>query len=1605
MPRVLLVFAGPPCVSLRLSRKAICRMSLLLLAASCCVSAEGQNPVGTASSTLTATVTVATAGTVGSISVLTQGATGKDFAFVSGGTCAVGATYAAGSLPATCTVEYTFTASRPGQRLGAVVLESNAATPAPLGTVLLTAIGTGPLATFPGSTALSAVGSGFSGPQGVAVDGAGDVFVADTPTGTVYEIEAGTGGNAPGVVSASSTVVTVGSGFSSPIGLAVDGAGDVFVADSGNNAVYEIEAGTGGNAAGAVSSASTVVTVGSGFSSPKGTAVDPSGDVFVADSGNNAVKEIKEGTGGNAQGVVSASSTVVTVSSGFEAPQGIAFDSIGDLFVADSGNSAVKEIEARTGRGLGPVSSASTVVTVGSGFSDPRGVAVDGAGNVFVADSSNNAVKEIEAGTAGNDALAVSSASTVVTVGSGFEAPQSIAVDGAGDVFVADSGDSAVKDIVLTTPPALSFASTEVGSTSSDSPQTVVVQNAGNAALEFSSIALGGNANFPLFGTTTCSTSTALNESGLCTVAPAFSPVQPGAQSATLTLIDDSLNVNGSVQAISLSGTAAAATGTTAQTITFPQPLTPAQTDTTAGLTASASSGLRVIYSVVSGPATVSGSTVTYTGVGTVVLEADQYGNGTYAAASPVQVTMAVTMAGSGGTAGTATVTIAAAGTVGAISVLTQGATGKDFQYASGGTCAVGTTYAAGSTCTVEYTFAPTRPGQRQGAIVLESNASPPAPLGTALLAATGTGPLATFPGSTALSTLSSGYTPEGVAVDGAGDVFVEDYYNQVVKKIEAGTGGNPPGVVSASSTVVTVGSGFYYPDGGLAVDGAGNVFVADVAAGTVYEIEAGTGGNAAGVVSSASTVATVGSGFNFPQAVAVDGAGNVFVPDTGNNALYEIEAGTGGNAPGAVSSSSTVVTVVRDLDGPEGVAVDGAGDVFVLDSLASAVREIEAGTGGNAAGTVSSSSTMVTVGSGFYYPRGLALDAAGDVFVADWGNHALKEIEAGTGGNAPGVVSSSSTVVTLGSGFSGPGDLAVDGAGNVFIIDTAVEELVLTTPPSLSFASTAVGSTSSDSPQTVVVQNAGNASLSFPVPGFGSNPSLAANFTLGSTSTCPQVTSSSGSAGTLASSGLCTEVLSFTPTMPGSVTGSLVLTDDSLNPGTTTTQTINLSGTATPATATVTVQPATIVYGSTSTTLTASISYAGTIAPTGAVTFTVDSGTAVTASCTGSSSPLTCTASYATGSLGAGTHTITVSMAADTNYSAASDTAALTVTGATLTLTANNATRPYGAANPAFTGSVSGAESSDSFTESFATSANATSAPGAYAIVPSVTGANVGDYSVSAINGTLTVTQAASVITVSASAASVNPNQSVTLTATVASTTTGTPTGSVTFYDNGTSLQQVSLNNGSASLTTPLSAGSTHTITATYSGDTDFLGGSGSATSTVSVTPLDFTVSATPSTSSETVVPGGAATYTFNIAPSYGSYGGPVTFTISGLPAGGTASFSPAVIAANAGPQSITLTVQTAQPLARNDRQSPFRKELPLTALLLLPLMSSCKLRRRWNSRLLMLALLVAGLGGSMLLSGCGAQQSGPPASYTLTVTATSGQEQHSQSVTLIVQ
>jgi Bacterial Ig-like domain (group 3)/MBG domain (YGX type) len=411
-----------------------------------------------------------------------------------------------------------------------------------------------------------------------------------------------------------------------------------------------------------------------------------------------------------------------------------------------------------------------------------------------------------------------------------------------------------------------------------------------------------------------------------------------------------------------------------------------------------------------------------------------------------------------------------------------------------------------------------------------------------------------------------------------------------------------------------------------------------------------------------------------------------------------------------------------------------------------------------------------------------------------------------------------------------------------------------------------------------------------------------------------------------------------------------------------------------------------------------AAVSVSASSNSTGVFTYTVTSGQAIV-----SGSTLTLT--------GIGTVTLQASEAADVNYTTGTKTANFIVAATGLQVTANNATRLYGAANPMFTGTVLGAKSSDIFSESFTTTATPISPVGSYVIVPTASGANVGDYTVTTADGALTVTQAPTTTGITTSSPSVNVNQAGTLTVTVLSTTSGTPTGSVTFFDNGTALQTVPLSGGVASTNPTLSPGTTHVLTASYSGDTNFVASSTSATGvTVAVEALQFTFAGTGA-NALTAVPGNVAAYTFSISPASGNYAGPVTFSVGGLPPGATASFTPATIPVSGGAQAVTMTIQTPAATAHNLTPSspPGGGKVPtMLSLLLLPLVVSNKLSRRLGTRLLMLVLLMGGLVGLATIMGCGSGVGftlKEPQTYTLTVTATSGSLQLANTVRLTVQ
>jgi hypothetical protein len=351
-----------------------------------------------------------------------------------------------------------------------------------------------------------------------------------------------------------------------------------------------------------------------------------------------------------------------------------------------------------------------------------------------------------------------------------------------------------------------------------------------------------------------------------------------------------------------------------------------------------------------------------------------------------------------------------------------------------------------------------------------------------------------------------------------------------------------------------------------------------------------------------------------------------------------------------------------------------------------------------------------------------------------------------------------------------------------------------------------------------------------------------------------------------------------------------------------------------------------------------------------------------------------------------------------------------LNVTGASLTVKANDAAKVYGAPLPTFAGSVTGAANGDTFTETFTTNAIVLSAPGAYTITPSVTGANLADYSVTTVNGTLAITKAPSITALATSGSPILSGASVTFTATVASATTGAPTGMVTFFDGTTSLATVPLVAGGATYSTTALAGGSHTITATYSGDVNFTGStSGPVTQAVNSV---FTLSATPQML--TVNRGEAGQVAVFVTPGAG-FAGTIALSCTNLPGDAACVFSPTQVSFGngSGAQTISLVVYAHRVTAsateaRND--GGMLPAIPALAFWLPGVaLSGFGLRRKRSARqrqMLLLAVFALGFGGIMGITGCGAGH-GPstaPGTYTIQVVGTSGTQQQVVPLTVTI-
>ena len=732
----------------------------------------------------------------------------------------------------------------------------------------------------------------FDSPSSAAVDTAGNVYVADTsnhairritPAGvvTTFAGSAGVAGfGESGAVDGTGTAAR----FSSPTGLAIDGAGNLYVADSGNHAIRMITpAGVVSTLAGLPGPGNSGYVNATGtaarFRFPRGVATDRAAggvatNVFVADTQNNAIRQIVVATGvvttlagsDPSTGGIGGHVNGAAADARFLLPQGIA--AFGPfIYVADTGNNVVRRIT------IGTVVDVITVAGSGAaGFADsagtsavfnaPFGVAVDVGGGVYVSDTMNHVVRTIGASAltatlAGSPTVAGTS-DGLATSGALFNRPTGIAIDAFNNVYVVDSLNGTVRKIA--------------------------------------------NASFPIITTQPVSVTVGLGQPATFTVASTANPPPQfqwqrlrAGESAFVNLTDGN-------------GYAGTATAT----------LTISETN--------------------------------------VLMSGDLYQ-----------------------------------------AVVTNGL-GSSTSFAAQLTLTAGTVYSTW----VGLAGAP-------GAI-------------------DGTGTVARL------------RQPTSIAIDASGNVYIADSANHVIRKVSSGgavtTFAGLAGLSGTADGFQTV-ARFNTPSG-VTLDTSGNVYVADTGNHTIRRISpegqvttlAGSGGligNADGTGAAAR--------FSFPFDLTVDSAGNLYVADTLNHAIRKIVISTG--------VVTTFVPASAGLQFPSGVALDAALNLYVSDSRNHVIRKVTpAAVVSVLAGTPILSGTANGTGADarFNNPQGLFVDGTGNVYVADAGNHAVRLITpAGVVTTLAGLPGTSGAIDGPGTQarFNAPSDIAIDAQTNIYVADT----------------------------------------------------------------------------------------------------------------------------------------------------------------------------------------------------------------------------------------------------------------------------------------------------------------------------------------------------------------------------------------------------------------------------------------------------------------------------------------------------------------------------------------------------------------------------------------
>jgi len=745
-----------------------------------------------------------------------------------------------------------------------------------------------------------------------------------------------------------------------PDGTAVDSAGNLYIVDDQNNRIRKVTVATGvittvaGNGIAGYSGDGKSATAAE-LSSPTGLAVDTAGNLYIVDDGNNAIRKVTASTGiittlaGNGNCGFSGDGGPAAKAE-LCYPTTIAVDSAGDLFIADWGNDRIRKIAAKTGiistyaGNGGSGTGGNGGPAVNAELSLPRGVAVDTSGNLYIADTNNAEIRKV------NSAQIISLVAGTGTrgfTGDGGKAtsaelgyPIAVAVDGAGNFYVTDQIYKAVRKVTA----ASGIINTVVGSKNGYGCDGL----AGN-------IATSDNLCYP--------GSVSVDNTGNLYIA------EP--------------NQNQVVQATATAAPPAAVTATPIFSIaagTYASPQTLTISDATPGAAIYVTrdgAPPTVQYPAYNGPIDISGA---------VTVQAIAVAPG-HRVSAPVKAAYSITAA--------PTATISTFAGVGLNGILGAGGPASSAQigYSTGiAFDAAGNLYLAETSNNVVSMIS-----AKTGFISTVAGNFTPG-----------------YSGDGGPATSAQLNSPNGVAVDSAGNIYISDSENVVVRKVDAGSGviSTFAGVFENTGYSGDLGNGgpatsalLNYPLG-LAIDSEGNLYIADNGDAEVRKVDAKTGiitafaGTSYPGYSGDGGFAT-GTKLEYPIALAFGSNGDLFIADNGESRIRKVSAKTGiistvaGNGDYGYSGDGLLAKDAQIA--PQGLAVDPAGNLYIS-NWPGAVREISAAT--STISTIAGNSSSNLLGDGgsatmalLDDPQGVALDASGNLYIADYGDFRIRKV------------------------------------------------------------------------------------------------------------------------------------------------------------------------------------------------------------------------------------------------------------------------------------------------------------------------------------------------------------------------------------------------------------------------------------------------------------------------------------------------------------------------------------------------------------------------------------------------------------------------------------